>query len=153
MAYVSKGRQEERFPRLPSGEYTAVLVETLLKNHQQFGDYQSVKWEIRSPDDYQGRFLWESFYFNHPDPLKAQEAEVRYETYMREVGGVEEGGKDHEHLFLNKVCILSVYRGEYEGRPYNKVNSRTLTTPQGSGVYLPHPPQAMADLLDDEIPI
>ena len=102
---------------------------------------------------YQGRFLWESFYFNHPDPLKAQEAEVRYETYMREVGGVEEGGKDHEHLFLNKVCILSVYRGEYEGRPYNKVNSRTLTTPQGSGVYLPHPPQAMADLLDDEIPI
>ena len=157
MAYVSKGRKEERFPKLPSGKYTAELVETTFMNHEMLGDYQSVQWKIKSPADYKGQYLWEKFYFNNPDFEKAEKDQIRYETFLREVGGIEAGGKDDANLLLNKVCALDVYLGNYEGRAYNKVNSRTPVdkmafTAKGSGISTPQASTTTAEDLNDEIP-
>jgi hypothetical protein len=160
MVYVSKGRKEERFPKLPSGKYMAELVETTFMNHEMLGDYQSVQWKIKSPADYKGQYLWEKFYFNNPDFEKAEKDQIRYETFLRDVGGIEKGGKDDPDLLLNKVCELDVYRGEIKSEPgtfYNHVNKRTPVdkmafTAKGSGISTPQAPTSTAEELDDEIP-
>ena len=158
MVYVSKGRKEERFPKLPSGKYTAELVETTFMNHEMLGDYQSVQWKIKSPADYKGQYLWEKFYFNNPDVEKAEKDQIRYETLLREVGGIEAGEKDDANLLLNKVCELDVYLGNYEGRDYNRVNKRlvvknTFSVSQEAGISMPKAPASMAAFLEDEIPL
>jgi hypothetical protein len=157
MSYISKGRKEERFPTFPKGKYTAELVETTFMNHEVLGDYQRVQWKIKTPSDYKGQSLWEKFYFNNPDPEKAEKDQIRYETFLHEVGGIEAGEKDDPNLLLNKVCELDVYLGNYEGRAYNKVNSRTpldkmAFTAKESGISLPGSPASTAEELNDEIP-
>jgi hypothetical protein len=156
MAYISKGRKEERFEKFPKGIYRARLVEILLKNHQTLGDYPSIMWKIIAPEQYKGRFYWDSFYLNHPDAERKEKEQTRYETFLKEVGGIEAGQEDDPDLLLDKVCDLDIYRGSYEGRQYNKTNAWLAATKtsaaKGSGVSMPQAPTTTAEDLDDEIP-
>ena len=158
MVYVSKGRKEERFEKFPKGIYRGELMEMILKNHTDLGDYQNVQWVLMSPEQYKGRFYWESFYLNHPDPEKAEKEQTRYETFLREVGGIGEGEEDDPDLLLHKVCDLDIYWGTYEGREYNKTNKRlvvkkTFSVSQEAGISMPKAPASMAAFLEDEISI
>jgi hypothetical protein len=131
MAYVSKGRKEERFPKLPTRQYIAQLEETMLMNSEQWGDFQSVKWKIIAPDEFTGRYFWEKFYFHNPDLQERDKAECRYDDFMRQVAGLEAGAEDDSQLFLGKVCFLDIYRGEFKKEPgkfFNKVNSRKVVS-------------------------
>lgn len=156
MAYVSKGRKEERFEKFPKGIYRMKLMDMILKNHEQLGDYQSVQWKIIAPEQYKGRFYWDSFYLNHPDAEREEKEQTRYETFLKEVGGIEAGQEDDPDLLLDKVCDLDIYRGSYEGREYNKTNVWLLVTKtpaaKGSGISTHQAPTTTAEDLNDEIP-
>ena len=158
MVYISQGRKEERFEKLPAGIYRAQLMDVMLKNSPERGDYKSVQWKIMAPEQYKGRFYWESFYLYHPDQEKAEKDQIRYETLLKAVGGIEKGEKDNSDLLLNKVCDLDVYLGNYDGNRYNKTNTWRLIPRHGdierqAGVLLPHSSQSRVDDFNDDIPM
>jgi hypothetical protein len=156
MVYISQGRKEERFEKFPKGIYRMKLMDTILKNHEQLGDYQSVQWKIIAPENYKGRFYWESFYLNHPDSDKAIKDQTRYETFLKEVGGIEEGQEDNADLLLDKVCDIDIYLGHYKGNDYNRSNKRVVVKETDlfsqNAIAKPQAPTTTTEDLNDEVP-
>jgi hypothetical protein len=158
MAYISQGRKDERFEKLPSGIYRGKLIEMILKNSPERGDYMSLQWKLTMPKAYEGRSYWESFYLYHPDQKRAEKDQIHYETFLKQVGGIEKGQKDNPDLVLNKVCDLDIYLGNYEGQPYNKTNlwrliPHSYDRERQAGVSLPQSSQSNFDEFNDDIPM
>jgi Protein of unknown function (DUF669) len=158
--YRSKGQgvlEEMEFESLPTGAYDCKIKDIESKETQEYGSRFQVTWVVQSPEAYKGRYLWDSFYMEHPDLGKRAKAHKKWDSFLLQVAGIGQGEACNPLDLLDKVCTLTIVTKEgKEGRLSTFINKRVpvekKSFSQTGGISMPKAPTKIAEELNDDIP-